>query len=51
MNKQAPYRCIFCGAKSWRDPSDQEAPADHCSESDHSDFGAEEAEDYEAPTL
>lgn len=30
-----PYRCVFCGAKSWLHPSDQEAPPDYCHESDH----------------
>lgn len=31
----APYRCTYCGAPSWREPSDQEAPADYCGEAHH----------------
>lgn len=30
-----PYRCIFCGAPSWVDPSDQHPPSAYCHESDH----------------
>lgn len=33
--KTPPYRCIFCGAPSWVDPSDQTPPPDYCHESDH----------------
>ena len=40
---KAPYRCIFCGAASWRDPSDQDAPADYCGEADHSPLDDEAA--------
>jgi hypothetical protein len=32
---QPPFTCKFCGAPSWIDPLDQEAPADYCHESDH----------------
>lgn len=32
---EAPYRCPFCGAPSWVEPSDQSPPADYCGESDH----------------
>lgn len=31
----APYRCKFCGAPSWYDPTDQTPPPDYCHESDH----------------
>ena len=30
-----PFRCLFCGAPSWVDPSDQYPPPDYCHESDH----------------
>ena len=30
-----PFRCVFCGAPSWLDPSDQTPPPDYCHESDH----------------
>jgi len=33
--KEPPYRCLFCGAPSWVDPSDQSPPPDYCHESDH----------------
>lgn len=39
---EQPYRCKFCGAPSWVDPSDQDAPPDYCHESDHGS-----REDYE----
>jgi hypothetical protein len=32
---QAPYRCQFCGAPSWVEPSEQTMPPDYCHESDH----------------
>lgn len=32
---KAPFKCLFCGAPSYVDPSDQEAPPDYCHESDH----------------
>lgn len=31
----APFRCCYCGAPSWVDPSDQVRPPDYCHESDH----------------
>lgn len=31
----APYKCRFCGADSWIDPSDQTPPPDYCHEIDH----------------
>lgn len=31
----APFRCVFCGAPSWRDPTDQIPPADYCSDFEH----------------
>lgn len=34
-NILAPFRCRFCGADSWIDPSDQTPPPDYCHESDH----------------
>jgi hypothetical protein len=30
-----PYKCLFCGAPSWVDPSDQTPPPDYCHEADH----------------
>lgn len=33
--KTAPYRCKYCGAPSWIDPSDQVRPPAYCHESDH----------------
>lgn len=33
--KYAPYLCKYCGAPSWYEPSEQEAPPDYCHESDH----------------
>lgn len=30
-----PFRCVFCGAPSWIDPSDQSAPAAYCHPEDH----------------
>ncbi len=33
--KKPPYKCKFCGAPSWVDPSDQTPPPDYCHESDH----------------
>jgi hypothetical protein len=36
VSTQTPeYRCVFCGAPSWKHPADQEAPPDYCHESDH----------------
>ena len=35
MTPTPPYRCIYCGAPSWVDPSDQCPPPDYCHESDH----------------
>lgn len=32
---ETPFRCVFCGAPSWVDPSDQSPPPDYCHESDH----------------
>ena len=29
------YHCVYCGAPSFVDPSDQSPPRDYCSESDH----------------
>lgn len=34
-NMQAPFRCKYCGADSWIDPSDQSPPPDYCHEIDH----------------
>lgn len=31
----APYECKFCGAPSWRAPSEQEMPPDYCHPEDH----------------
>ena len=33
--KEPPHTCLFCGAPSWYDPSDQSPPPDYCHESDH----------------
>ena len=33
--QKPPYTCKLCGAPSWVDPFDQEAPPDYCHESDH----------------
>lgn len=33
--KQPPYSCVFCGAPSWVDPSDQSPPPDYCHPEDH----------------
>ena len=33
--KKPPHTCLFCGAPSWYDPSDQSPPPDYCHESDH----------------
>ncbi|GAA4492856.1 hypothetical protein [Pseudaeromonas paramecii] len=45
-DQQPPYICQFCGAPSWLHPSEQSAPADYCSDSDHGSLedylGAEE---------
>lgn len=30
-----PFRCKYCGAPSWVDPSDQTPPPAYCHESDH----------------
>ncbi len=30
-----PFRCLFCGASSWIEPSDQVIPPDYCHEGDH----------------
>lgn len=30
-----PYECLFCGAPSWVDPSDQTPPPAYCHEADH----------------
>jgi len=30
-----PYLCLFCGAPSWREPSEQVPPPDYCHEEDH----------------
>lgn len=30
-----PYRCVYCGAPSWLEPSEQSPPQDYCHESDH----------------
>lgn len=35
--KKPPFKCVFCGAPSWIDPSDQLPPPDYCHESDHGD--------------
>lgn len=32
---EPPYRCRFCGAPSWREPSEQTAPPDYCHPEDH----------------
>lgn len=32
---EPPYRCRFCGAPSWLDPSDQTPPPDYCHPEDH----------------
>lgn len=32
---EPPYRCQFCGAPSWREPSEQTAPPDYCHPEDH----------------
>lgn len=34
-NPNPPYRCLFCGAPSWREPSEQVPPPDYCHEEDH----------------
>ena len=31
----APFKCKYCGADSWIDPSDQTPPFDYCHEIDH----------------
>ena len=33
--RRAPHHCIYCGAPSWRDPSDQTPPPDYCHPEDH----------------
>lgn len=35
MPRIPPYACIFCGAPSWVDPSDQTRPPAYCHEADH----------------
>lgn len=30
-----PHRCQFCGAPSWREPSEQTPPQDYCHPEDH----------------
>lgn len=30
-----PYRCKFCGAPSWIEPSEQTMPPDYCHPEDH----------------
>lgn len=35
MSTEPEFRCIFCGAPSWVDPSDQEMPPDYCHPIDH----------------
>jgi len=35
VEEPAPHRCLFCGAPSWVDPSDQHPPPGECHESDH----------------
>lgn len=45
-----PYRCSFCGARSWLHPCDQEAPSDYCHESDHGEPDGADADD-EIPTV
>lgn len=32
-----PYRCVWCGAPSWREPGEQPQPPDYCHEGDHDD--------------
>lgn len=34
----APYKCIYCGAASWIDPSDQRPPPGYCHEVDHGTY-------------
>lgn len=31
----SPFKCKYCGAPSWIDPSDQIPPPDYCHDSDH----------------
>lgn len=42
--QKPPYTCKFCGAPSWVDPFDQEAPPDYCHESDHGEPPEQEAQ-------
>lgn len=42
----APHRCKYCGAPSWVDPSDQDAPSDYCHEQDHG-YPPTDIDDYE----
>jgi len=30
-----PFKCLYCGAPSWVDPSDQSPPPGHCHDDDH----------------
>ena len=49
-----PYKCVYCGAASWVDPSDQSPPPDYCHESDHGepyDFDDDDDDDDLQPQL
>ena len=30
-----PYQCLYCGAPSWKDPSEQTPPPSYCHPEDH----------------
>lgn len=40
--EQATFRCVYCGAPSWVDPTDQRPPPDYCHEGDHGEPPVEE---------
>jgi hypothetical protein len=45
------YRCLFCGAPSWREPSEQTAPPSYCHESDHGEPEVHELDGEDAAAV